>query len=92
LNKASDDDSRARLKAELLAGGLLLGLLQADPEVWFTAGAGQQESDIEAQIAARAAARAARDFAGADKIRDDLKAAGIELEDGPAGTTWRRSS
>ena len=92
LNKASDDDSRARLKAELLAGGLLLGLLQADPEVWFTAGAGQQESDIEAQITARAAARAARDFARADKIRDDLKAAGIELEDGPAGTTWRRSS
>ena len=69
-----------------------MGLLQADPEAWFTAGVDQDGDQIKSQIAARAAARAARDFAGADKIRDELKSAGIELEDGPDGTTWKRRS
>ena len=92
LNKADDAKTQERLKAELQAGGRVLGLLQTDPEAWFTAGVDQDSDQIESQIAARAAARAARDFAGADKIRDELKSAGIELEDGPDGTTWKRRS
>jgi len=50
-----------------------------------------RESEISAAIAARLAARKARNFAEADRIRDDLKARGIILEDGPGGTTWRRA-
>ncbi len=76
--------------AGLREAGKLLGLLQADPAAWFRGG--DDGAEIEAAIAARLAARKARDFALADKIRADLTARGIVLEDGPQGTTWRRAS
>jgi len=47
--------------------------------------------EIETLIARRNEARAARDFGTADAIRDQLAAAGVTIEDGPDGTTWRRS-
>jgi cysteinyl-tRNA synthetase len=80
--------------AALRAGANALGLLQQDAEAWFRwapAGvAGPIEAEIEAAIAARQAARKAKDFKESDRIRDDLKAKGVVLEDGPKGTTWRR--
>ena len=93
LNKAVDADVKARLAASMLATGDLMGLLQSDPEEWF---AGHVEGElssgeIEALIEKRNAARRAKDFATADAVRDQLSGAGIKIEDGASGTSWRRS-
>jgi cysteinyl-tRNA synthetase len=66
----------------------LLGLLRSSSEEWFQGG-GDADA-IEIRIAERAAAKKNRDFATADRIREELKAEGVILEDGPNGTTWRR--
>ncbi|OOG28693.1 cysteine--tRNA ligase [Thioalkalivibrio denitrificans] len=93
INRLRDEDRSA---AERLAGllkelGGVLGLLEGDPEAFLKGGEGDlDEAAIEALIAKRLEARKARDFAEADRIRDDLAARGVILEDGPGGTTWRR--
>ena len=72
----------------LKALGGCLGLLQGDPQAFLQAGAGFDEAAIQAQIAARAAAKAAKNFAEADRIRKELLEQGIVLKDSPTGTTW----
>jgi cysteinyl-tRNA synthetase len=93
LNKATDAAEREALAAQMYAAGDLMGLLGNDPEEWF---AGHVEGDmpaeeIEALIEKRNQARKDKDFQAADGIRDQLAEAGIAIEDGPDGTTWRRS-
>ncbi len=91
LGNAEDEQEIRDLAAELLADGELIGLLQDDPEAWFKAG-GDAAGDaaIDALVAEREQARANRDFARADEIRDQLAGLGIALEDSPEGTRWRR--
>src|ERR671919_759072 len=90
-NASADEDERRKLKAQLLSAGRLLGLLQQEPEVWLktTGRAAIDEAEVERLIALRAAARKARDFAEADRIRDQLAAEGVVLEDQPDRTRWR---
>jgi cysteinyl-tRNA synthetase len=93
LNKADDEAERSRLATEILAAGDLLGLLQNDPEDWFAGSddAALSPDDIQTLIARRNEARAEKDFAAADAIRDELASKGVSIEDGPGGTRWRRT-
>jgi len=72
----------------LRSSGALLGVLQQDPAAWFRGG--DDAPAIEAAIAERLAARAARDFSRADAIRAEWLARGVAFEDGPGGTRWQR--
>ena len=83
---------QAKDASELRAMGNLLGLLQQDPAQWFKGTASDDDADIESLIEARKAAKAAKNFAESDRIRDELKARGILLEDKPGGVVeWRRA-
>ena len=78
----------AELAGVLKAMGACLGLLQADPKSFLQAGTALDDSAVQQQIAARAAAKAAKNFAEADRIRKALLEQGIVLNDSPSGTTW----
>lgn len=83
------------LSGLLKALGGIMGLLERDPLSYLRAGPvapdGLDEATIEAMIRQRTEAKKLRDFATADQVRNDLKSAGIILDDGPQGTTWRRA-
>jgi cysteinyl-tRNA synthetase len=86
----ASDDTEALNDATFraISAARMLGFLNETTDTWFKGA--QPSDDVDAAIAARTAARAARNWAESDRIRDELAAAGIVLEDGPGGTTWRR--
>jgi len=92
--RLQDERTAAALGAELRALGGVLGILQDDPEAYLRGASagddGLSDADIEDLIRRRAEARKNKDWAEADKLRDELQAAGIMLEDGSGATTWRR--
>jgi cysteinyl-tRNA synthetase len=92
---AQDTAAAAAAAATLRAMGEVLGVLQQDPDEYLKRGAGaavMADADIEELLAARRAARAAKDYAQSDRIRAQLSAAGILLDDKPGGVTeWRRA-
>jgi cysteinyl-tRNA synthetase len=96
LAKAAGNLSAAsNTAATLRALGAILGVLQQDPDAYLKRSAGNKslsDEDVEALLASRRGARAVKDFAESDRIRDVLSAAGILLEDKPGGRTeWRRA-
>jgi cysteinyl-tRNA synthetase len=82
----------AELAGLLKALGACLGILQDDPRNFLRAGASLDEATIRQMIDQRAAAKKAKDFAEADRIRNDLLAQGVVLKDSPTGTTWEAAS
>jgi len=94
INKVriGDEKKAAHMAAELKRMGSILGILQDDPEQWLRGEntEGLSDEEIETLIQQRLDARAGKNWAEADRIRDELKSKGIVLEDGAGGTTWRR--
>jgi cysteinyl-tRNA synthetase len=95
LAKAAGDDSKAAVAAATLrALGAILGILQQDPDAYLKRSAGKQElsdAEVEALLATRQAARAAKNFAESDRIRAQLAAAGVLIDDKAGRTEWRRA-
>ncbi len=102
INSTKNENELLANKRALKSCGDLLGILQRDPKTWrygrfqvtYDAVLGGEllshQQEIDSRIAARTLARKERRFGDADRIRDELAAEGILLEDGPGGTTWRR--
>ncbi len=93
LCKITPHTDKALLKGQLLAAGQIMGLLQQDPATWLGYGVkdGVDAGAIEALLQERKDAKAAKDYARADAIRKQLAEMGIEIEDTPAGTKWRKA-
>ena len=93
INRLRDTDLQAAagLAARLKELAGVLGVLQLEPEAFLQAGAAGKvdAAEVEALIAARLQARAEKNWAESDRIRDQLSAMGVVLEDGKGGTTWR---
>jgi cysteinyl-tRNA synthetase len=96
-SRETEPNLAARLAGCLHQLGGILGLLQVEPESYLReiatvqdAAAGISEAAIEELIARRIGAREQKDWAEADRLRDELEGHGIVLEDGAGGTTWRR--
>jgi cysteinyl-tRNA synthetase len=93
LNKAEANE-KAHLKALLLKSAQLMGLLHDKPEHWFKTSLAEDAisaEQVEALIAERQAAKESKNYARADAVREQLKEAGIVLEDSRQGTNWRRT-
>ena len=92
-NRSESREERVQAAAQLRASADWIGLLSVEPEQWFTAGSDDNldNAAIDQLLAERNAARAKKDFATADRIRDELAAQGISIEDGAGNTRWRRN-
>lgn len=95
INKAETSAEKQSMRDQLLAGGMLMGILQQDPVTWFRWQSAEQQglsnADIDNLVEERIAARVAKDFSRADQIRDQLQEAGISLEDSAGKTLWKRT-
>ncbi len=90
LETATSEGARVVAKSELLEAGQILGLLQGDAEAWFKVGASDELTlQVDALIAQRIAARAAKDWPEADRIRKTLDELGIEVMDSATGASWK---
>jgi cysteinyl-tRNA synthetase len=89
-NIAKKPIEQAQAKGQLQAAAKLLGVLQDDPEHWFRASFGDAAAEIDQLVAARVAARTAKNYAESDRLRDELAARGVEVMDSASGSTWRR--
>ena len=92
MNALLKQDNSPELKGQLIAAGELLNILQEDAAAWLGFGDEEQGDDIQALLEERTAAKAAKNFARADEIRDELAAQGIEIIDTPEGPKWRKAN
>ncbi len=87
---SGDHDAVSAAKGKLLASAAILGVLQSDPAAWLEGEVSDDlRTEVETLLEQRAAARAAKDWPEADRIRDRLNALNVVVMDGPAGATWR---
>lgn len=88
---SSGDVDKVQARAELVAAGAILGLLQQDPNAWFQSASGDDAAVIEQKIAELQSARQAKDYKKADEIRDTLKQTyGVSVSISASGITWRK--
>jgi cysteinyl-tRNA synthetase len=94
INRLGDTPEALALARQLRASAEIIGLLGNDPVAWFEQGGGDDKpgaAELDALLVKRTEARIARDFAEADRIRDQLAGMGIVIEDSPDGPRWRRT-